>query len=422
MEIGTMNEDIDNLNSIGTILYKVENEKLTIFEADGSFKLKKAKIKHKGWLQSKIFSSKDYKHLIYIEELGKWYYNKELFKEEDIQVELYDSVNDILEEDDDTIEETEILLPDNLFLSGYIIYNIINYNYITCKGYKSRLVLESELVSEKKPHISEIYKHEEHDNVYYIKEFDKWYYNSKDYFSKFIDIKLYDSFVDIPLEKLIQNDLEFSHISTIDENRESRSADIRRKNRNAIHKDLSKLGYMLLEFTSVNHIKYQIFQTREEAEEYFSYNNQITKCYHKRNDENIIYIKSLNRWINKQDENAKLYESDIDIPIKKDEKIIEIVSKDKSKLKIIVKNRKLVPRGWIFYEIVDKDYILARHYNSSNDLLTRLEMGGNDSQYYKSTIEEVCYIPKLDKWYYYDKNLETNNVKIKIYDEKEVFK
>ena len=70
-----MNEDIENLNSIGTILYKVENEKLTIFEVDGSFKLRKAKIKHKGWLQSRIFSSKDFKHLIYIEELGKWYYN-----------------------------------------------------------------------------------------------------------------------------------------------------------------------------------------------------------------------------------------------------------------------------------------------------------------------------------------------------------
>ncbi len=421
----TMPTNTDNLNDIGYILYELINsDDANLTEVNSSFALRRLKIKYKTRQQSKIYSSSDNEHFIYIEDLDKWYFNNLLFNNQDIQVKLYDTIEDMenIEETKETTDEKEEI-PDNMVLFGYIVYKIINYNYISCTHYKSKLLLEKDNISDKKNHINPIYKHVECENVYYIKNMDKWFFESKLNNAEFLSVKLYDSFEDIPLNDYIEKEKnEIKIKETIYNAKSFKTADLHRLNRKALHKDLSFLGYMLLEFTSINHIKYKLYDKREDAEKDYTEYNQITKCFKKRNDENIIYIKLVNGWINAKDSTGKIYETDTDIPlIKENNKDTDVKIKSNSLLKSIFKNRKLIPGGWIYFEMIDDKHILARHYQSSNQLLTRLDDGGNDSAYYKSKLKKACFIKKINKWYYYDENLEKEDVKLEIFNEEEIF-
>jgi len=414
--------DIDNnLNKIGNILYELNDEnKLKIIEINKSFLLRKEKIRHKTWKQSTIYSLIDNPNVIYIESLNKWYYNKELFKNKVIEVELYDSWDDIIFEEDNLQQNEENILLDNLIHHGYIVYNIINYNYISCRIYTSRLMMEQELDSERKPHISEIFIDKKYEDIFFIKELDKWFVKPQHSNSEFSQVKLYNSVDEIKDAKDKSINVQFIQE---DENDVFRRDDITRLNINSIHKDLRKLGYMLLEFTSVNHIKYQIFDSYEDAEEKLTFNSQVTKCYHKKNNPDIIFIKLLKKWIYRKEENAKLYSSDMDIPINTIKEELEInINKTKNTFKQIVKDRNLVLVGWIYYEVINDNQVKARHYTSSNDLLNRLDNGGNESQLFKSKLENIFYIKELNKWYKLDENLEKKDRIIKIKDEKEIFK
>ena len=325
------------------------------------------------------------------------------------------------ETNEDTDENEEIL--DNRVLFGYIVYKIINYNHISWTHYKSKILLEKGNISAEKNHINPIYKHAEYEHVYYIKNMDKWFFDSKINNAEFLSVKLYDSFEDIPLNDYIEKEINDIKLKDDTDNFKSfKTAELHRLNRKVIHKDLSFLGYMLLEFTSINHIKYKLYDKREDAVKYYTEYNQITKCFKKRNDENIIYIKLVSGWINKNDATGKIYEADTDIPLfKEDNKETNMKIRSNSFLKSIFKNRKLIPGGWIYFEIIADNHIVGRHYQSSNQLLKRLDDGGNDSAYYKSKIKKVCFIKKINKWYHYDENLEKEDVKLEIFNEEEIF-
>lgn len=413
----------DNLEYIGTIFYEFINENsLNLLEVNSVFALRRAKLRNKNRLQSKIFSLKENKNFIYIEELNKWYFNNKLFKNEDIQVVLYESTSQIkvnISYDEENIM-TDVY--DELLFAGYLVYDVINYNYIKCKEYNSRLILEKDKLSERKTHIVKLYIKEDNPNIKYIDELNKWYYNSKDNYSIFLYIKLFDT-LDELLDKIdTQEKQVISKFNTITENENSKAEDMIRLNENLVLKDLIFSNYILYEFVSTNRIKYELFETKKLAKEKLNPQNQISLCYTKKNDNKLSYIRYIGKWFNNQEETPKLYETDMDIPrINNTEKSSENKNNNNT-FKKIVKEKKLIPGGWVYYTLLDENHINARHYHSSNELLNRLNEGGEDSQYYKSKIRDICYLQKLDKWYNYTEKLEENDFKIKLYDEKEIWK
>ena len=429
-----MTENTKNLNHIGFILYETINEKeLLLLEIKTVFNLRKAKLKNKNRKQSKIFSLDNKQFFIYIQELDKWYYNKVPFQNQDKQVKLYDTITDIenLKEFTDNQLNAEVTLNKNeLIRSGYLVYDFINYNYIECKEYKSQTIMRNDEFFNKKQHHSELFKLSLNSNIKYIKELDQWYYNSKNNLSIERKIQIYNTFEDIPLKNIIDKEnqiektVEKRFKKDYNDEHEFRSKNINRLNIRTTMKDLKFIGYILYEFTTINHIKYEIFNTHESAVKKINSKNTISKLFSKKSDENIFYLKSINKWFNKLDNTNKIYDSEIDIPKKNTQQQEITYEKKKNHLKQLVKKRNLLFKGWIYYEKINDSEIKAKHYYSSNQLLTRLNKNkGSDSEFFISkSYKEIAYIKNINKWYFLDNDLEKKDVKIKIYDEEEIFK
>lgn len=431
------NKNKEALEEMGYLLYNQnENGTLSILEIQTIFNLRKAKIKNKNMSQSKIYKIADKHNIVYIESLDKWYYNNKPYSTNVIEKEIFNSPDEIIDyyntNEDINTENSDNELDENLKFYGYLLFNHTNYNKIIAQEYTSKHSIENDEKSSRKSHISKIYTHKDYENIKFIKKINKWYYNSKKFSIIDLNLKLYDSYEEIIKEE--NSPTEEIYITKNDINEDTnlnfKVKNMRRLNEKSYLKDLKFKGYILLEFNSKDIIDYKIFDKYKLAKEHETDTNQIYKCFSKRNDVNIVYIKKIKRWLNLNDENHRLYDKENKLPITKIDKKekYENVQSDLKKeqtnsFKDIVKNRKLILKGWIYYEKNNDNVILARVYKSSNRLLNRLEnSNGSSSQLFRcKNDEKIFYIKELDKWFNNEKNMENKDSIVKILDENEIF-